>query len=379
MGQLFSSVKEPSLTGPLSKLPPEILLLIASQLSSSPESLLALALTCKTLFSILDTEHLREKCPPGFLALLERDVADRFFFCSACRQLHPFSQDWNPTDAIQLYGPKITGACLGFHGRQVYEPNPGRSSYRLRYVHVRLVMNGHLYGSPAGLPLNNLDHSALVQSSYSHRGPLWQQISRAKIIGGELFLSTTHVIAGRAKILRQVIDEGFYNLCNHVIASPAWCMYTSPQDSIDLDTCRVAALEEHTPDCVYMGDTSLSLFKYCRDVPGSCDVCLTDYTTTIALGLVREIHRSGSALGETTIRPPVDGWIVRIVTYHQIGRGRDEHDWKWVALTKRPTERNDAQSNTGREPPVRDQRLYPPGMIRRVWQTERLELDEEAQ
>ncbi|KAL6862072.1 hypothetical protein J3F83DRAFT_746638 [Trichoderma novae-zelandiae] len=54
-GATVSSVKEPSLTGPLSKLPPEILLLIASQLSSSPGSLVTIYLTCKALSSFLDT------------------------------------------------------------------------------------------------------------------------------------------------------------------------------------------------------------------------------------------------------------------------------------------------------------------------------------
>lgn len=56
MGQILSYIQGLLKIPPLLNLPTEILLLIASHLSSSPESLVALSLTCKALSSILDRD-----------------------------------------------------------------------------------------------------------------------------------------------------------------------------------------------------------------------------------------------------------------------------------------------------------------------------------
>ena len=97
MGQLHSYIWRLSPTQPLLKLPLEILLSIATQLSSSPESVVALSLTCKSLFAALecDVAKLRVKCRGELLALLEKDISDRFFYCPTCCYLHRFSPRWS--------------------------------------------------------------------------------------------------------------------------------------------------------------------------------------------------------------------------------------------------------------------------------------------
>lgn len=94
MGQLVSSVLRPSATPPLLKLPTEIILSIASQLSSSPESIVSLSLTCKALFSILerDVVNIQHQSRHNLLILPEKDLGDRYFYCSFFCQLRSISQ-----------------------------------------------------------------------------------------------------------------------------------------------------------------------------------------------------------------------------------------------------------------------------------------------
>ena len=124
MGQILSHVAELSTVSPVSTLPTEILLLIASHLSSSPESLVALSLTCKTLSSIFDRNAVKldEKPRCQLLLLLEKDLGNRFFYCSVCCQLHNFSQQWSPTTADHLQLPNIK--CLDYHHKKTFIPSP---------------------------------------------------------------------------------------------------------------------------------------------------------------------------------------------------------------------------------------------------------------
>lgn len=115
MGQIISYITGFWTVPPLLNLPTEILLMIASHLSSSPESLVALSLTCKTLSSILDRDALKlcEKSRRQLLLLLEKDLGSRFFYCSVCCQLHQFWQQWSPITADFLWMPNIS--CRQYH------------------------------------------------------------------------------------------------------------------------------------------------------------------------------------------------------------------------------------------------------------------------
>jgi hypothetical protein len=61
--------------------------------------------------------------------LLERDLGDRFFYCSACCQLHHFSPSWTPTqDAYTVEG---TMKCNRFYRHEAFNPNQIYCSYKL--------------------------------------------------------------------------------------------------------------------------------------------------------------------------------------------------------------------------------------------------------
>lgn len=140
MGQVFSYFSGFSTIPPLLNLPTEILLLIACQLSLSPESLVALSLTCKTLSSILDRDAVKlcEKSRCQLLLLLEKDLGNRFFYCSVCCQLHRFSQQWSPISADYLWMPNTS--CIDYHFRKPFRPTPVFYQYRLYVIYRRTCL-----------------------------------------------------------------------------------------------------------------------------------------------------------------------------------------------------------------------------------------------
>ncbi|KAL7806451.1 hypothetical protein V8C26DRAFT_342215 [Trichoderma gracile] len=373
MGLCLSYISNLWTAPPLLQLPTEILLLIASQLSSSPESLVALSLTCKTLSSTLNREavSLCEASKSRLLLLLEKDLGHAFFYCSFCCRLHPFSQQWHP---------KVLGAalpsrrCALYHEEKMFHPTPESYQFALYYIYGRLVMNRHFYGFPKGLPLERLECSTLVPSWGG--GPLWQEHHFAKIIDDELFICTTHTIAGSAATLRDAIDEGRHGVCMHTATDPVDLCYPHRR--------RIYRMPEFLePEGDEEHGSSPPPFRACRDVLGACTVCLTDYVTTIDRAEVNEITevnyevslisaaygRGASArLGEQmTVGPLVDGWSITITAYHQLGGCRSPEDWKWVTLTETPIDRVLSQ---GPGQPVRDMVVFPPGAIRDKWQKE---------
>lgn len=114
-------------------------------------------------------------------------------------------------------------------------------------------------------------------------GPLWQETPVPKIIGDELFLCITHTLAGEAATLRDAIDEGRHGICMHIATDP-------------VDLCQLYRKDVYRMPELMEPERSKSYrplpFRACRDVPGSCNVCLTDYITTIERAKVREITRS---------------------------------------------------------------------------------------
>lgn len=142
MGQLLSYIGSllfpRPLPPPLLKLPVEVVLSITSRLSNeSPESTVALALTCKSLFAVL-AENIaknKESCRAGLLLLLERDLGDKFFYCLACARLHRFSILWKPFKFLYIdYHQNVKNErCLRHPENRevVVNSNPFVSGYRL--------------------------------------------------------------------------------------------------------------------------------------------------------------------------------------------------------------------------------------------------------
>jgi hypothetical protein len=124
MGQIISYITGFLTVSPLLNLPTEILLLIASHLSSSPESLVALSLTCKPLSFIFDRNevNLCEKPRRQLLLFLEKDFGNYLFYCSVCCRLHRFSQQWSPISANYIWMPNNT--CIEYHYKKTFLPTP---------------------------------------------------------------------------------------------------------------------------------------------------------------------------------------------------------------------------------------------------------------
>lgn len=159
-------------------------------------------------------------------------------------------------------------------------------------------MNRHLYGSPKGLPLENLDRSSLVDSWGD--GPLWLETPFPRIIDHELFLCITHSISGEAATLRGAIDEGRHGICMHIATDPVDLWRTHRRDVYRMpELFEPEASKAHRPPP----------FEECRDVPGSCTVCLTDYITTIELAEVREITRSETSKYRVSIVSVVNEYV----------------------------------------------------------------------
>ncbi|KAK4235098.1 hypothetical protein C8A03DRAFT_18117 [Achaetomium macrosporum] len=197
LSRLFRS-QSPQAQPALLKLPAELILCIAAQLSSSPESVVALSLTCKHLRTILanDVVKVQAKCRGRLLALVEKDLGDRLFYCSVCCQLHAFSPWWDPTNGEHLAFQSARHNRFYCHAQQVFNLNAAQSLY---HVFGRLVMNRHFYGAPKGLPLDTLAKPVWARSWGG--GPLCRQTPSARIVRDELFLRVTHTLEGRASEL----------------------------------------------------------------------------------------------------------------------------------------------------------------------------------
>lgn len=151
-------------------------------------------------------------------------------------------------------------------------------------------MNRHLYGPPKGLPLGSLaleNSGGMVWAHSCILGLLWRQRPAARIIGDELFLRITFTIEGTAAAMREAIDRGRrYRVCMHVMTrTPRRIDCRNGVRAIP-ELARPGGEEEEEEK----GDRSS--FKACRDVLGSCAVCLTDYITTVERAQVREVFYS---------------------------------------------------------------------------------------
>lgn len=162
----------------------------------------------------------------------------------------------------------------------------------------------------------------------------------------------THTIGGTGSCLRKALDEGRRNrVCTHVMPGRVefyehrhglrrvLALAAGPGEDDGLD--KRPAWDRPPRNEAEKRAGARSALRPCRDEPGSCTICLTDYTTTVERGQqARETWRHDS--GQIVYEPAVEGWRVTTTAYHGVGACRDVQDWRWVALVG---------DNTG---PVRD-------------------------
>lgn len=303
---------------PLLGLPIDLVLMICGHLETDPASRCSLAMTCKSLFSIVTRDgrlpQLETESRNAFLCLLERDIGDRFYLCCSCSKFRRFDKSWGPTE------PSSYQNCERLINSALWS-----GKYVLGYHDVRLVMHHHRSGGTRGVPLENLHRSVAVkilpEERYTAR---WRQDWTARVINNELFLSAHHTLQPGSKAqLWRALTMYFHMICPHISTHPEYNSLTGYPSPAPLQ----------------------GGLKACWEVPGSCARCLTDFTLTIE----RYQEPAKPQRGEK--------WRLSITTYHQVGDGMSPSDWKWLAYSDPSCSDFEDRHGAG----------YPPGLIRETW------------
>lgn len=109
-----------------------------------------------------------------------------------------------------------------------------------------------------------------------------------------------------------------------------------------------------TQDSCFLGDPVY--VELLHNEPGSCEICLTDYITTVKL-------RTPDTRAEDE-----EILHVTIVSYHQIGDGHSPLDWKWQTFSTPPS---CLRPHDIRRIHQRDSCVWP-GIVRRRWAMDEL-------
>ena len=296
-------------------LPPEITLMIISHLNDS--STTALALTCRTLYSLCSPRHpisnIAEK--EEFLLLLEKDLATHYF-CHECVKLHRWHRRWSRT----VYPFEANVRCKRGSGNYMCFPVVGG----IPYYYARLIMNRHLYGSAHGPPLHRLEQQAY---SYRYSDGVFQSMSRhARIVDDQLLVLSVvsmHHSRGDAISLRDRVDSKGHFLCKHLGLSDFHSSYGQVQ------------LPELSKN-----EAGARPFSTCDQTFGSCTVCLTDYSIEISWKMKEK------------------GYVIDVLSYRQLGDCRSPFHWSWHTMSTITTN-EDRRTVRPLE--------YRPGCVRNRW------------
>lgn len=312
----------------LMQLPEDIIYLLQTHLG--PVDKIAFSLTCKALHkryftgarkareSASNTEKRR------IIFLLEKDVANREFFCPHCRRF----RSWGPG---RSEGPGdcsfATSHNTSPHGQSLavqQDSCPGwsltindRRGPKVSFHLGRLVMNRHVFGEDCGLPLSCLEVTDLPvkaqgEGKYAFT---WKQTQRARIIQNQLYLRCTHVLdqAEQEDINAATLRHGIkamsrYNFCKHRYTGTTGDSFFNP----DLFKRWLPLGSSHLEDRDQFIAHSGSEF--------GCPQCQTDYTTSAEWR--EELCGKGS-------------WVIRVDTYHQLGSFRPADDGNWRLVCSR--------------------------------------------
>ncbi|KAK5998309.1 hypothetical protein PT974_00686 [Cladobotryum mycophilum] len=287
--------EKPTRSTPFLDIPADVMLLITDQLDAP--SALSLAHSCKSLYALNACQHykqMRAEDQKEFLLLLERDPLGKgTYYCHPCNKLHPFQQTWGPHSESEI--SKESGV---YHCGNRDRFSPIGNAFDLSFTHAKLVMNNHFYGPEYGVPIENLciEHDERRDATNIHC------ITSAKILDDELFIQRTYtftVTDSDVQEFRKCTGARDFRLCEH----------TSFFSNNSIYRQYVPELQRRPSD----GGEGLVA---CREVPGSCGLCLMDY--------------------DITINPSEDGkaWLMTIQAYHQVGSCRSPDDWKWARFTE---------------------------------------------
>lgn len=299
-------------------LPVDIVKCIADHLP--PESHATLGLTCTALANTIPLDkacrrlHGNGVARGAFLELLERDVADRFYYCPECVRLHWFSRSWDLSAAVMAHSddtPKNRSNCI-------YMLSHFSSILFIPWLYVRLATNRHLYGGSSGLSLSALNLPKHVEQ-WGFKLEGWAVEWTARIIDQELFLCGTHTFTdgpgSDGKMMKEAVAQRPHELCRHLATRAQAPLHPLQQESICSGLTYIEpAVEYQVPH---------------RKAAGSCRVCLTDF------GVEVRWTKHPRYRFACPCRIPVKHRKLDIViyTYHNLGRGRSPYDTDWLSFT----------------------------------------------
>ena len=261
--------------------PPEILDMILEHLPS--EARIAFALTCRDFYRRYMPSiplQLQPDAKERLLLLLEKDMPSRYFCHRSCK-LHSWSRiRFN----VRYAGDHMYGDTCRHDFSMI-----SAQGYNLDYTAARLIINRHLYGPSYGPRLNNVEESRTFRD-YKFEGIVLKTTWRPQIIENELFLRGTVTAFhrwGNAMKVRQYADnKRQLKMCRHIAATDV------PELGRD--------------------HGSGALFTVAVGPVRSCPQCFTDYQ--------------------------VDGWVIHLTKWMQLGSCRSPGDPKWNALVYYPAE-----------------------------------------
>lgn len=300
----------------LKQLPEDIIYLFQTHLD--PVAKIAFSLACRGLYKTyfagarIARESLHHTEKRRIVFLLEKDVANREFFCPYCRRFRSFGPGWR----VGLGACSFETSHNTSQGDQSLavqrDSCPGRSltlndirGPEVSFHLGRLVMNRHVFGEDCGLPLSCLEVTDLPvkaqgEGKYAFT---WKQTQRARIIHGQLYLRCTHVLdqAEQDDIDAVTLKRGLnalsrYNFCKH--------RYTGTPDFNPGLFKRwmlpgSSRLEDRDQFIAHSGSEF------------GCQYCSTDYTTSA------EWREEPCGKGS---------WVIQVDAYHQLGVFRHTND-----------------------------------------------------
>lgn len=242
-------------------LPTEITYMISEHLTNT--SLICLALTCRTLYTICfpRSPHLDATETKELLLWLEKDISS-LYFCHFCSKLHKWHRRWVKdipygswdreelpcVEKIQCSSIHFTSSCIIPH-------------------HIaRLIMNRHFYGPTHGIPVHKIEGCSSgsgITSRVKESNSL-----KARIIGDKLLILSVRTFThskGHSRVLREHID---------ILGSPVCCHLTLAKGYPGLAPVQLPELAKDR--------TAPKFFAHCNQSFGSCAFCLTDYAIDIS-------------------------------------------------------------------------------------------------
>lgn len=258
---------------PILGLPVEILLCITDRLLNVDAT--ALLISCKALHVLFKSRRSTWVPGPRLMAeRLERDMGASYYFCSISGKLR------RPDRLVAKLVSPAKGEVARPRNRT--KPDSFILNFDLFHHQVRMVMNRHLYGNPAGLPLDTLNRIVTYIESLPPGEPEWMTEYTGRIRKNKLVIRGKHMLLNRAPTVEN-----------------SWQNVTSLEHYI----CPHQRLR-----------TLLQLKNLFNDWFYSCTLCPTDYY------FCKQPNRMGNT-------------DCIIYSFHLVGRGRKSESWKWRCLT----------------------------------------------